>query len=295
MRHSKPNPPRSKRRARRAWPLALLALAALAFAAVGSAAPSGTSDLKIAKTASAGEVSVGSPLVYTIQVENLGPETATGVTVSDPLPKGLDYVAATTTLGQCSFKGQKVTCSLGTLETGPAAKVMSGTITLTVIPRESGTVVNTASVKGDQKDPVSSNDEASVATRVRGVVPKASCRGIAATVVGTPGNDDLVGTGGPDVIAALGGADTISSLAGGDLVCAGAGNDYVGAGSAADRVFGGAGKDRLVGRGGPDVLRGNAGNDVLNGNRGSDRLRGGSGTDTCRGGAGLDSVRGCER
>lgn len=295
MRRSKPNRPPSKRRVRRAWPLAVLAFAALAFAAAGAAAPPGTSDLKVTKTASAGEVSVGSPLVYTIQAENLGPETATGVTVSDSLPKGLDYVAATTTLGQCSLKGRKVTCSLGTLETGPAAKVTSATVTLTVIPRESGTVLNTASVKGDQKDPVSSNDEASVSVRVRGVVPKASCRGIAATVVGTPGNDNLVGTGGRDVIAALGGADTISSLAGRDLICAGAGNDYVGAGSAADRVFGGGGKDRLVGRGGPDVLRGDGGNDVLNGNRGSDRLRGGSGTDTCRGGPGLDSVRGCER
>jgi uncharacterized repeat protein (TIGR01451 family) len=283
---------RPKRWARHAWLLAVVPLAALAFAAVGTAAPPSSTDLAITKTDSPDPVNVGSTLTYTIQVQNLGPNAATGVAVTDQLPKGVDFVSATATSGQCANKGKKVTCDLGGIGVPTVDYSGPPVVTLTAIPRQVGTISNTASVKGDQKDPVASNNKATATTRV---VAVASCRGIPATIVGTAGDDTITGTGGRDVIATLGGNDTIASLAGRDLVCAGRGDDYIGAGSAADRVFGGAGKDRLLGRGGPDVLRGNADNDVLKGNRGADRLRGGSGFDRCRGGAGVDSIRGCER
>jgi uncharacterized repeat protein (TIGR01451 family) len=276
-----------------AWLLAMVSVAALAFTGVAVAAPTTSTDLSIAKTDSPDPVSVGSILTYTLQVQNLGPEAATGVTVTDQLPKGVDFVSATATAGQCTRKGRKVTCNLGRLGAPTVDYGGPPTVTITVIPRQVGTIGNTASVKGDGKDPVASNDKATATTSVVG--PTASCRGVPATKVGTTGDDTIVGTGGRDVIVALAGNDTIASLAGRDLVCAGSGRDYVGAGSAADRVFGGAGQDRLLGRGGGDVLKGNAGNDVLKGSRGADRLRGGSGSDRCRGGAGADSIRGCER
>lgn len=302
MHMTRPISLRRRRSAGYAGAFAALLIAALGFSAVGAAAPGDPTDLKITKTAGAASVAAGSPLIYTIVVENLGPEAATGVTITDPLPQGVDYVSATTTQGACDLQGRKLTCAIGGLETGATAKVSSATVTLNVLARQSGSVVNTASVAGDQNDPVASNNQATVTTQVRGKgsnppPPSATtaCRGIPATIIGTSGADNLVGTGGRDVIAAFGGDDTISSFAGRDLVCAGNGNDSVGAGSAADRVFGGAGKDRLLGRGGADVLKGNSGNDVLKGNRGSDRLLGGSGFDICNGGAGLDSTRGCER
>jgi uncharacterized repeat protein (TIGR01451 family) len=278
---------------------AALLIAALGFAAAGSAAPTGSADLKITKTASAASVTEGLSLAYTIEVENLGPETATGVTVTDPLPNRVKFASATTTAGTCSLKGQKLVCAIGTLETGAVAKVSSATITLNVTPQKAQTITNTATVAGDQGDSVAANNRASVSTNVLAkgtpLPPGPTCRGIPATIVGTPGNDNLLGTGARDVIAALAGNDTVVSLAGRDLVCAGSGNDYVGAGPAADHVIGGAGKDRLLGRAGADLLQGNAGNDVLNGGRGPDRLRGGLGSDTCLGGPGLDSTRSCER
>lgn len=284
---------RTKCWTRPAWLLAIVAVALLGFAAVGSAAPSGSTDLRITKTDNPDPVNVGSTLVYTIQVQNLGPDAATGVVVTDQLPKEVDFVSATATVGQCARKGKKVTCDLGGLNAPTIDYGSPPTVTISIIPRKVGTISNTASVKGDQKDPVASNNKATATTSVVG--PTATCRGVPATRVGTAGHDTITGTGGRDVIVALAGSDTIASLAGRDLVCAGKGRDHVGAGSAADRVFGGAGKDRLLGRGGPDVLRGSAGNDVLEGNRGADRLRGGSGSDRCRGGAGADLVRGCER
>ena len=222
-------------------------------------------------------------------VENRGPLTASGVTVADSLPRGVDLVS-TAPSGQCRQQARKVTCDLGTVGFPAIDYGGNPTVTIAVTPRQAGTITNTATVKAKQKDPVPANNSATATTRVLGVV---ACRGVAATITGTPGDDVLTGTGGPDVIAALGGNDTIHSLGGRDLICAGPGNDYVAAGTAADRVFGGPGRDRLLGGGGPDVLKGNAGDDVLKGGRGADRLRGGSDFDRCSGRG--DSVRGCER
>lgn len=275
--------------------LGVMAIAVLGSVAVGTAAPGDPTDLKVTKTASAGTVNVGETITYTIKVENLGPETATGVTITDSLPKEVDFVSATSTQGTCAPQGQKVICSIGTLETGPGAKASSATVTLNVIARKSGTATNTASVASDQKDPVGSNDTASVSVRVLEKAPSATCAGVTATIVGTAASETLTGTGGRDVIVARGGNDQVFSFAGRDLICAGGDSDRVVSGTAADRVLGGAGLDRLLGRGGADTLKGNGGNDVLKGNAGPDRLRGGRGIDRCVGGAGLDSVRGCER
>lgn len=275
-----------------AMPVATLLLASV-FANAGSAAPSGSANLKITKSDSPDPARVGSNLTYAIGVENLGPAPATGVTVTDNLPKDVDLVSANGPAGACAAQKGKVTCGLGSLD--PVGVNYGGaqvTVTIVVVPRATGTIRNTATVKGDQKDPVNSNNKATASTRVLGAP---TCRGAAATVVGTGAADVLFGTPGPDVIVALGGNDRIVSRAGRDLVCAGGGADFIGAGTAADRVFAGAGADRLLGRGGPDLLKGSGGNDLLKGGGGADRLRGGSGSDRCVGGAGVDSTRGCER
>jgi len=99
---------------------------------------------------------------------------------------------------------------------------------------------------------------------------QATCRGQAATHVGTPGADTITGTPGDDVIVGLGGNDVIRGKGGDDLICAGPGRD---------RVSGGAGNDRIFGQGGNDILRGGAGNDLLHGGGGRDICRGGPGTD----------------
>lgn len=270
--------------------LAIALIAILAMAGPSSAAPQVSTDLGITMTASTAQVQAGSSLTYSIQVRNLGPSPATGTTVTDSLPKGLDLTSAKASAGTCAQKGQRVICDLGTIAVGGAP----ATVTITAVARDAGTITNSASVKSDQKDPVGANDVASVTTKVLAPPATATCNGVAATVVGTTGSDELTGTGGRDVIAAFGGNDRISSFAGNDLICAGNGDDYVAAGSAADRVIASGGRDRLIGQGGPDLLGAGAGNDVLKGGAGADRLRGGSGSDRCRGGAGRDSVRSCE-
>jgi Ca2+-binding RTX toxin-like protein len=89
---------------------------------------------------------------------------------------------------------------------------------------------------------------------VRRVAPP--CEGLSATIVGTPGNDNLTGTTGDDVIAGLGGDDTLFGLGGNDTIC---GDD------GADRILGGAGNDTLSGLAGNDTLMGHSGTDAING------------------------------
>jgi uncharacterized repeat protein (TIGR01451 family) len=274
-------------------PVIALLIGALVFVSAGSAAQPGSSDLKITKADSPDPVNVGAQLTYAIGVENLGPTPATGVTVTDNLPNGVDLVSASGPSGACAVAGGKLTCSIGAL--APIGVNYGGSparVTVVVVPRKTGTIRNTARVQGDQKDPASSNNKATASTRVLGAP---TCRGLTATISGTAGDDILLGTPGPDVIAALGGNDRVVARSGRDLICAGAGRDYVDAGTAADRVFAAGGRDRLLGRGGPDLLRGSGGSDVIKGGRGADRLRGGLGFDRCVGGAGADSLRGCER
>src|SRR6478672_5074174 len=88
---------------------ALLALLAIGGTGTGLAAP-GSADLRIAKADSPDPVAAGATLTYSIEVDNQGPNAATGVTVTDQLPKGVDLVSAAASGGQCAGKGGKVTC-----------------------------------------------------------------------------------------------------------------------------------------------------------------------------------------
>jgi len=122
--------------------------------------------------------------------------------------------------------------------------------------------------------------------------PEVSCRGIRATILGTPGSDLIVGTDGDDVIAARGGDDSIWAGGGDDLVCGGDGDDFISGGDGDDRLEGDDGNDLLMGYGGADVLWGGGGNDLLSGLEGDDLLVGGSGDDSLLGGGGNDLLWG---
>jgi hypothetical protein len=122
----------------------------------------------------------------------------------------------------------------------------------------------------------------------RVVVMRPECNGVAATMTGTSGADELLGTPDRDVIVAGGGADQIWGRGGDDLICAGSGTDQVEGGAGRDRVYGQGGRDHLQGGRSNDKLLGQGGNDVLEGNGGDDVLRGGPGFDSGFGGRGSD-------
>jgi Ca2+-binding RTX toxin-like protein len=120
----------------------------------------------------------------------------------------------------------------------------------------------------------------------------AGCDGRAATIVGTPGADNLTGTSGNDVIVGRGGNDVIDGGSGSDVICGGSGEDRIAGGSGNDRLFGGSGADNLQGGSGDDLLDGGAGDDVLDGGGDNDRLLGGDGADRLRGGGDPDVLDG---
>src|SRR5215207_7267007 len=95
-----------------------------------------------------------------------------------------------------------------------------------------------------------------------GTQAQATCKGLAATIVGTNGNDVRTGSQGRDVIAGLGGNDTLSGLGGNDVICGGAGKDTLKGGKGKDKLYGQKGKDTLRGGGGKDKCIGGKGNDT---------------------------------
>jgi predicted extracellular nuclease len=108
-----------------------------------------------------------------------------------------------------------------------------------------------------------------------------TCNGLAATIIGTPGDDVIMGTNQSDVIVSFGGDDTIFGGNGEDVICSGFGDDVVDGGNGKDYVDAGEGDDVIEGANGKDVILGGFGNDALDGGEGVDDLDGGDGIDTC--------------
>lgn len=121
--------------------------------------PGGTADISVTKTASSGAVTVGQSLTYTIRVANAGPDAATNVVVTDPLPTSVTLVSATATQGTCA--GSPLKCSLGTLANGASA-----TITIVVTPQAAGSLTNSSDGIATEGDPNSANNSSSVTVTV---------------------------------------------------------------------------------------------------------------------------------
>jgi uncharacterized repeat protein (TIGR01451 family) len=119
-------------------------------------------DLAITKTDTPDPAFVGGRLQYTLRVTNNGSARATGVTVADPIPDDLQFVSVTTTQGTCTG-GPVVTCALGALEVGATA-----TVRIVIRPLAAGLVLNTATVKGAEADPIPGNNTASAPTLIEG-------------------------------------------------------------------------------------------------------------------------------
>ena len=120
-------------------------------------------DLSVVQADSPDPVHVGQKLTYTITVANSG-STATGVTVTDNLPKNAGFGSASASQGSCSAKPAKrlVTCALGNLAGGATA-----TVTIVLKPSSKGTITNKASVAATSPvDPNTANNSSSENTTV---------------------------------------------------------------------------------------------------------------------------------
>lgn len=121
-------------------------------------------------------VALGQTFAYTLTVANPGGAgTATGVTLSDPLPTNVTYVSATSSAGTCSQSSGTVTCALGTLNPGD---VVTATISVTA-PNATVQLSNTATVAANETDPAPADNTATALTGV-------NATDLALTATGSP-------------------------------------------------------------------------------------------------------------
>jgi uncharacterized repeat protein (TIGR01451 family) len=121
----------------------------------GELASVAEADLDITKTANAsGPMLPGEQMSFTFSVVNNGPDAATAVQVTDPLPAMMDYVSDT--CGGLYTAGTHT----WTWDVGGLANGAGDTCDLVVemTPDADGAIVNTASVAGAESDPTPAND-----------------------------------------------------------------------------------------------------------------------------------------
>ncbi|MFJ7423563.1 DUF6923 family protein [Streptomyces uncialis] len=186
-------------------------------------------DLAVTKTGPA-TVTAGGAVTYTITVTNDGPNPSSGWTLTDDIPAGLTG-AATTTDG-CSVTGGMLSCTGGALAVGASTPItLTGTAATGVT-----SIVNTATVFGNDPDPNPDNDEDTTTTTVSASVDLAVTKTGPATAIA---GDDIAYTitvtnNGPSdstgwtltdpVPSGLENAATTTAgctVAGGSLTCAG--------------------------------------------------------------------------
>lgn len=122
--------------------------------------PSYQADLVITKADSVDPVIAGTQMTYMVTVENLGPQDAIDVVVTDTLPAGATLVSTT---GCVEDPNGVATCTLGDL----AATASAGyTIMVNVDPSASGQLSNSASASSGTADPDAANSSTSETTNV---------------------------------------------------------------------------------------------------------------------------------
>ncbi len=110
----------------------------------------------IKRLTTAGTIHVGDTVTFELGVTDFGPSDATGVTVTDTLPAGLTYVS-----NDCgaTFASPTLTWNIGAL----AATTISAICNITATVNQAGTIVNVATVTGNEPDPTPANNVATAA------------------------------------------------------------------------------------------------------------------------------------
>ena len=203
--------------------------ATVAASTTVTAALPGSVDLALGKTVDTAVAVVGETIGYALTVTNLGPDPATGITLSDELPALLRPLSVTPA-GDCAIDGQQVSCSLTELAVDASLAVSIVAEAVAV-----GTAENSASVAGSPADPDLTNNTAGPASTL--IEEAALLLGIDGPATAEPGvalqytvtvtNPMTTGFSGAQLTVALPAGFTVDSIvdaAGGDcdpvtLVC----------------------------------------------------------------------------
>jgi uncharacterized repeat protein (TIGR01451 family) len=121
-----------------------------------------SADLQVSLTPPTGKVYPGQQVQYGFAVANLGPSTATKVSITGTLTKAGEIVPPQ----GCTASGSKFTCSVATLPGGSPI-----TAAFLVRPSDAGTMDATLQAKGAEADPDSANSTAKTSTTVTPLPP----------------------------------------------------------------------------------------------------------------------------
>jgi uncharacterized repeat protein (TIGR01451 family)/fimbrial isopeptide formation D2 family protein len=125
-------------------------------------------DLAISKTHNGSNFTAGQNGSYNIDVQNLGPEIATGTaTVTDTLPTGLTFVSGTGTGWTCSVVGQTVTCNNSAPSIALNAHLPALTLTVAVDGTAAASTQNIATVTHPMFDGTGGNSTSSDTVTVK--------------------------------------------------------------------------------------------------------------------------------
>jgi uncharacterized repeat protein (TIGR01451 family) len=110
-------------------------------------------DIAVRVTPSADPTPVGQALVFSITVSNAGPNTSTGVLLTNTMPANATYVSSSTDHGTVSVDAGVLSANIGALTNGEVA-----TLTLAVFPNGLGAVTNVVVARRDQAEPYLGNN-----------------------------------------------------------------------------------------------------------------------------------------
>lgn len=120
-------------------------------------------DIRLMMSDSPDPVNVGSPLQYTIDLDNVNVLDATGVVLTDSLPAEVTYLSHTASQGTCTYdvSGGTLNCMLGTIAGGASAQVI-----IIVDPVSIGATTNSASATLNEVDVNASNNADAETTQI---------------------------------------------------------------------------------------------------------------------------------
>jgi uncharacterized repeat protein (TIGR01451 family) len=123
--------------------------------------PPPSADLSVVKTDLTDPATQGQSFQYKMVVTNSGPNAVTQAQLVDNLPAAMTFDQATPDQGTCEHETGVVTCDLGALASGASTEVL-----VRVIPTQTGSHTNTATVSSEVDDPDSTDDSDGEATQV---------------------------------------------------------------------------------------------------------------------------------
>lgn len=125
-----------------------------------------TADLAVGMVGVPVQTLIGTNVQYTLYATNLGPLTATGVTITNDLPEGIIFVSANPSKGSVALVNRQLVVSFLVLTNGEFAKA-----DISVAPMTSGTMTLKARIGGTETDLRPGNDQATATVTVASPEP----------------------------------------------------------------------------------------------------------------------------